>query len=462
MDNLILFIYNFFMVTAFITLLPFFAVAMPFVRRFRLGFWNYFGLLFPAQRDFVARAKKNGMNFYLIHGVSVGEIKLAKYAMAQILRTDPKAVFALATTSPDSFAEAVKMRFENRVLPLFFPLDIYYFTSSFLKRISPVAVYILEVDLWPNFILAAAMRSVPVYLLNGRISDKTLAFYSKVKSFTAAMLSFIDLFFMQSEEDARRVVAMGADEKKVIVIGNMKFDIVQNFADREKNAVLYDKVSSFFGEGHDHTFVCGSTHEDEEETIISALEKAAEKHPGKRLLCVIAPRNISRASNILSLVPEKYAAGLFSDVSIRAGASPSKILDGGIDFLIMDSMGYLMSAYSMADAAIVGGTFCKKDIGGHNIIEPAVFGIPVLYGPSVRNFRDVAAELKNSQIVFEFSGAKDLADAILKIMDPEKAMLISLGGKKLLEIVERNSNVTGKIFTFIKEHECKTGANLKY
>ncbi len=450
------------MVTVFLTLLPFLAAAAPFVKRLRLGFWNYFGLLFPAQRDFVARAKKNGMNFYLIHGVSVGEIKLAKYAMARILRTDPKAVFALTTTSPDGLAEAEKMQFENRVLPLFFPVDIYYFTSSFLKRISPVAVYILEVDLWPNFILAAAMRAIPIYLLNGRISDKTLAFYSRLKNFTASLLSFFELFFMQSGEDARRIIAMGADEKKVSVIGNMKFDIVQNFADREKNAVLYDKVKSFFGEGHDYTLVCGSTHEDEEEIILGALENVLEKHPDKRMLCVIAPRNISRARQILLLVPENHRAGLFSEEAVRDGFEPGKTRAGGLDVLIIDSMGYLMSAYSMADAAIVGGTFCKNDVGGHNIIEPAVFGIPVLFGPSVRNFRDVANELKTSQIILEFSDARGLSDALLKIMDPEKAMLISLGGKKLLEIVEKNSNVTAKIFNFIKEHECKISANSRY
>jgi len=470
MDNFILFIYNFLLHVIFLTLLPLLVAATPFVARFRSGFFNYFGLFFPAQRRFVINARKNERNFYIIHGVSVGEIKLARQVMIEIIKADPKAVFALTTTAPDSFAEAGRMAFENRVLPLFFPLDLPLFWRFFFRALSPKEVYILEVDFWPNFLIAAASRRIPVYLMNGRISDKTFNFYKRIPAFSRSLLETFSCFFMQTVADAEKIVKMGANHEIVYASGNMKFDLAAAGADREKAAELISAVDNAFGGERDFTYVLGSTHPDEESLFLKALEKAVEGRPELKITVLIAPRKIERAEEILKLAQGGRCA-LFSRarsaalkengqgdaVKKMAGkatdATAAETADGtavGIDVMVIDAMGYLMSAYSMADAAYVGGTFSNNDVGGHNIIEPASFGIPIIFGPNVRNFQDAAAALRESGIVFPVRTEDELRGALEYVTGRTGEARFAEGSKALLEIVAKNSQVTKKIFQFMR------------
>lgn len=452
-DNLILFVYNFLLHAAFLAALPLLVAAAPFVARFRKGFFNYFGLLFPSQLGFVRSARKLGRNFYVIHGVSVGEIKLARNVMAEILKGDPGAVFALTTTAPDSFAEAGKMAFENRVLPLFFPVDIPLFWSVFFRALAPKEIYILEVDFWPNFLIAAAVRKVPVFLLNGRISDKTLNFYKRIPAFSRSLLATFSNFFMQTVADAERIVEMGAERDRVFAPGNMKFDLAAAGAEREKTEELSRALDAAFGPGRDFVFALGSTHPDEEALFLGALEKAlgkaAEGRPARKVVVMIAPRRIERAAEIRTLAPGGRGA-LFSEARGAAAGESGENHKGGTFVMTIDAMGYLMSAYSIADAAFVGGTLSRNDVGGHNIIEPASFGIPVIFGPNVRNFRDAAAELAKSGAVFEAAGEAELAGAVSYVMEAAGGERLSHGCRQLLEIVERNSKVTEKIFQFMR------------
>lgn len=465
MDNFILFIYNFILHFVFLAALPFIAVALPFVKRFRQGFWNYFGLPGRAQREFIAGVRERGGRVYMIHGVSVGEIKLAGPVMEEILKRDPAAYFVLTSTSPDSVGAAGKIEPRERVLPFYFPLDIPVFVSLFFRSVSPVEIYILEVDLWPNFIIAAACRKVPLYLLNGRISDKTFNFYSRMPSFSRSLFSLIDMCFMQSEADRDRVLSLGAPEGLAAAAGNMKFDTAVSAAAPVKIAELKEFIASAFGgAGYEVTLCAGSTHPDEESMVFDAAAAAMGLISGGgktgRSLLVIAPRKTERAKEILEMICRKAAlnkAAVFdgaggqaagSEISVRSG--PAAGGPGAIDVLIIGAMGYLTAAYSFADAAFVGGTLSRADIGGHNIIEPAAFAIPVIFGKNVRNFRDAAAALLRSPNVFMAAGARELNEAVARVFDPDKKPELEYASRLLLEIISENSNVTGKIFSVIK------------
>ncbi|HPG56487.1 MAG TPA: glycosyltransferase N-terminal domain-containing protein [Candidatus Wallbacteria bacterium] len=458
MDNLVLYIYNFILHVSFLTLLPFLAVAAPFVRRLREGFFNYFGLLNPAQRAFLEGTVKAGGRFYMIHGVSVGEIKLAGAVMEEILKRDPSAYFALTSTSPESVATASKIEPAGRAMPLYFPLDIPIFLSFFFKTIKPREIYILEVDLWPNFIIAAAVRGVPVYLLNGRISDKTFNFYSKFPRFARSLFSLPAMFFMQSQADRERAVELGAASKTAVAAGNMKFDTAVSPAAPVKISALKDAIVSSFGSGEYGLVICaGSTHPDEEETILDIVSGAcAARGCAGGTLLIIAPRRVERADEIAAMAIKKAGPKNVMKFTGRSGAAQEPACgfaarkDSSLEVLVIGCMGYLSAAYSLSDAAYVGGTLSTADIGGHNIIEPAAFAVPVIFGKNVRNFRDAASALLDSPGVIMAEGRAELKIALESLFEPEKRRELSSAGAITLEIMSRNSNVTKKIFSIIK------------
>lgn len=465
-------------------MLPVILAAAPFVKRFRQGFFNYFGLLSPAQRKFAAGVRKSGGRFYMIHGVSVGEIKLAGAVMQEITKRDPDAYFALTSTSPESYETARKTGTAGKVMPLYFPVDIPLFWYLFFKILNPRAIYILEVDIWPNFIIAAAVRKVPLYLLNGRISDKTYKFYSRLRAFSRSLFSLFDLCFMQTPEDKNRIIALGAEEKYCAAAGNMKFDTAVSPAAPAKIAELKEFLKNNFGrDDYDLVLCAASTHHDEEEIFFDAAAAAsasasahasasASAHAGEnelKVLLIIAPRKTERAAGVRALISAKGAlnkAAVFNAPAVNdeRGAGCARGPEGGnravsmpgvsggrcaIDVLIIGAMGYLTAAYSFSDAAFVGGTLSAADIGGHNIIEPAGFAIPVIFGPDIRNFKDAASQLLRSPNVFMVSDGRELKIVLEKFFDSSKKSLLEAQSRCLLDIVSANSKVTEKIFYVI-------------
>ncbi len=431
--------------------------AAVFVKRIRQGFFNYFGLLSPAQRRFAAGVKERGGHFYIIHGVSVGEIKLAGAVMEEITKRDPGAYFALTSTSPEGFETAGRSGDASKVMPLYFPVDIPLFWHLFFKILEPRAIYILEVDIWPNFIIAAAVRKVPIYLLNGRISDKTFNFYSRLRAFSRSLFSLFDLCFMQTAEDKNRIIALGADEKYCAAAGNMKFDTAISSAPPSKIAELKDFLKINFGCCDYNLVLCaGSTHACEEALFFDAAAEAAAgakaSADGKKMkvLLIIVPRKTERASEVHTLIGGKSAlnkAAVFG--SNRNDGGLNKRGPGGngsIDVLIIGAMGYLTAAYSFSDAAFVGGTLSTADVGGHNIIEPAAFAIPVIFGANVRNFKDAASELLRSPNVFMVSSGPELKTVLEKFFDPAEKNKLEAQNRYLLDIISANSKVTKKIF----------------
>ncbi len=473
MDNLILYFYNFLFHFIFLAFLPLAVVSAPFSERIRRGFLNYFGLPSLRQRKLIRDIRTKDGRIYMIHGVSVGEIKLSGALIEEIIKRDSNAYFILSSTSPESFAAAAKAGSSGRVIPIYFPLDIPFFWYLFFKIFSPVKIYILEVDIWPNFIIASSIRKIPLYLMNGRISNKTYRFYSLIPAFSKSLFSLFDFCFMQSAEDKRRIMELGVLETKCSVSGNMKFDTAVSSASPVKIAELKKVIgSNFIGENYDMILCAGSTHAPEEELIFDSLSRvlkiyAAAGRSGLRVLLIIAPRKTSRAVEIRALISKRPLCAetfvfdaqndvitggngknelcVFENIDFTVKEKKSSI----IDVLIIGTMGYLTAAYSMADCAFVGGTLSRSDVGGHNIIEPAAFAIPVVFGNRIRNFSDAACELMRAGNVFMVNNGNELDYVFQKFFNMEQKEKLELCSRKLIEIIAANSRVSEKIFKIL-------------
>jgi 3-deoxy-D-manno-octulosonic-acid transferase len=310
-----------------------------------------------------------------IHAVSVGETLSAVPLVRALRERLPSAELFFSTVTLTGQEVARKALSGQVEATFFFPFDLPGISGKFLDRVGPHVVAILETEIWPNFLGECARRKIPVVILNGRISERSFRGYSRVRSFFARVLTSVTAVAMQTEEDARRIVALGADPEKVSVTGNMKFDVTHS----------PEAVTPFLSwmrnekERGGSWFVAGSTHEGEEEAVLSAFGDARSVNRSIRLL--LAPRHPERFEGVEVLCRRRgWEILKRTQISGERGESSSPIV-------LLDTVGDLLSAYAAADIAFVGGSLVPK--GGHNILEPALFGVPTITGAHMDNFREI-------------------------------------------------------------------------
>lgn len=279
-----------------------------------------------------------------------------------------KGPIVLSTTTQTGKAMAERLGGGLFDLHIYYPWDKKRFVARALDSLRPAAFITAETELWPNMLWECRERSVPAFLINGRISDRTWGRINKRMTRRAAsgIYSLFTELYLRDEEDARRLAAVGVDEKKLHVLGDSKVDALL----ARKNAAARDGWREKFGAPERPIFIAGSTHTGEDEKVIAAFGILRKKRPDARL--VIAPRHPERAGAVASLVPEKY-------ITMRLST-----LAEGWDVLIIDKIGVLFDIYGVACSAFVGGSFADK--GGQNILEPFSWGVPVQYGPHMEDF----------------------------------------------------------------------------
>ncbi|MDF1535045.1 MAG: 3-deoxy-D-manno-octulosonic acid transferase [bacterium] len=357
-------LYNLLLFAFLILGLPWIVYQFLFVGKRRRGF---------AQR--MGRAPEPDGPVIWCHAVSVGEV-LAIEPMLSLLQEDERTAgrIVLSTVTPTGQETAKReCGFVQRIF--FFPLDLPFAVSRALDKVRPEIFVTAETEIWPNFFSACSRRDVPVVLVNGRISDTSFPRYLKFRWFFRPFLRGVSLFLMQSEEDARRVLELGARPETVAVTGNTKYDRVP------QPVPLPEEVTRWASSGF--LFVAGSTHEGEEEAILEAVRSLK----GRRIRTAIVPRHPERFDTVASLLDRKRVSWeRFSGTG--DGGTPDA------DFLLVDAMGVLDGFYALADAAFVGGSLVP--VGGHNLLEPAMHGVPVLTGPHLHNFREIAQTLVDS------------------------------------------------------------------
>jgi 3-deoxy-D-manno-octulosonic-acid transferase len=338
---------------------------------------------------------------FWLHAVSVGEVRLALPLAARLRALLPAAPIHLTTNTPTGrgLAEAARRRGDPGApgtLSLL-PFDFRVSMGRLLDALRPRAVLILETEIWPNLLRACAARRVPVLLVNGRISPRAYRRYRLVRRFLRRPLGQVRCFGMQSEEDADRIRDLGAPAERVRVTGNLKFDLpvpdVAPAEARRRLGLAFDMP----------LFVAGSTAPGEEVPVLEAFAALRRRAPRARL--ALAPRH-----------PERFAAA--GAALRRAGLRvvPLSGLAEGVDHdaLLVDVVGVLPDIYAAADVVFVGGSLVRR--GGHNVLEPAALGKPVLFGPYMENFRGAARALAEAGGGFEVRGGRDLGEQAVRLL----------------------------------------------
>jgi 3-deoxy-D-manno-octulosonic-acid transferase len=332
------------------------------------------------------RAKLTGSTFQRngdtpcawFHGVSVGEIVLLQHVVAAFRRRHPGWQCVISTTTDTGLAEATK-RFSD--LPvIFWPLDFSWAVRRALARVRPSVVVLAEGELWPNFLAAAHRLRIPVAVINGRMSPRSMRRYELLGALSQRLFGRLALCAAQTDEYAANYVVLGADPDRVHVTGNVKFDGAATDRNNPKTRWLGELLGV---QPDDLVWIAGSTQAPEERFVLDIYQRARARHPNLRLFLV--PRQKERFEEVAWLLER---SGL---PFVRRSAMGGPPTDRGAVVLV-DSIGELGALWGLADVAFVGGSMDGRR-GGQNMIEPAAYGAAVVFGPHVWNFKEVAAQL---------------------------------------------------------------------
>ncbi|OGC90474.1 MAG: hypothetical protein A2142_06330 [candidate division Zixibacteria bacterium RBG_16_48_11] len=311
-----------------------------------------------------------------IHASSVGEVKLIPVLIETLTKKDSGLKFIVTTTTKTGQQEALKI-LGHQVTALFYqPVDIPWITAKVMKLVRPRALLLVETEFWPNLIKSAKKSGAIVGLVNGRISSKSFSRYSLFRPLSRTVLSQLDFFAVQTEKDLHRLNVLGAQINKMSIVGSLKFD--QKLL-TPRLAKKLDRKSLGLTE-NDKVLVAGSTRPGEEELVLSVYGQLNEKRP---LILVLAPRHLDRIGEIELLLQQK-------NLNYVKKSRLKEYKNHKLGVLLLDTMGELAEIYSVADVAFVGGSLVP--LGGHNPLEPAVYGVPVLFGPYMEHSQ-AAAEL---------------------------------------------------------------------
>ncbi len=333
-----------------------------------------------------------------IHAVSVGEVLAARPLVPALRERFPSHRIFLSTTTVTG-NEVAKKSVRGLDGLFFAPFDFPHAVRRALEVVNPALLLLVETELWPNLIHEANRRGARIALVNGRISSRSFPRYRRLRRFLTRVLSQIDLFLMQGEAHAERIRAMTAPPERVRVTGNLKFDAVEAGRPPERLARVIQSGPPR------PLWVAGSTVDGAEPLVLAAFHRVRERVPAARLL--IAPRHPERFAEAQRLVE---AAGLRCER--RSGIAPGGWSDDAV--LLLDTLGELAHVYSLASVVFVGGSLVPS--GGHNILEPAVAGKPVLVGPHMENFQEIADTFRAESAIVQVASADELAREVAALL----------------------------------------------
>jgi 3-deoxy-D-manno-octulosonic-acid transferase len=332
------------------------------------------------------------------HASSVGEVRVLHRLMGALKTKRPELRYCISTYTKMGQALAKEL-FPEATAVFYFPLDSRRPLTRLLDHFQPQAVIFVETEIWPYFLRFCLRRTIPVILANGRISEKSHRWYRMIRSSLAPLFGAYRRFIMQSEVDAARMTAIGADPARVVVAGNMKYDTNGSGSQPSKRKSVRQSLKL---QPDEVLMIAASTRPGEEEIICRAMSDI-ESFP-KRLKLLLAPRHLDRLEEVAGHI-NQCGVAFVTHSNLLAGAEPAPII-------LMDKMGLLAELFYGADISFVGGTLV--DIGGHNLMEPAQAGVPVLFGPSVHNVQEAADRLLAAHQGMMVHDAAELAEAVNK------------------------------------------------
>ena len=359
-----------------------------------------------------------------IHAVSVGEVLAVSRLVDEVKARLPGWRVVISTTT-DTGQKLARQRFGDGDV-FYFPLDCAFAVRAYLRALRPRLLVLGESEFWPNLLHEARLSGAAVAVVTARVSDRSLPRYLRFRTLLGRVMQNVDVFLAQSEEDARRLVQIGAPEERVSVGGNLKFEVKPpakpDILDPFAAAVKREKIGP--------VLVAGSTLEGEETMLAGCFRQVAARHPNALLL--LAPRHPERFETVAALLA---ASGLrWQRRSQWDGQQP---LARGV--FLLDSIGELASLYQFADLAFVGGSLVPK--GGHNVLEAAQFGVAIVVGPHTENFRDVISVFQRADALLVVT-PESLTSVVLGLLqnDAERTAL----GRRALEVMQRQQGATAR------------------
>ena len=384
----------------------------------------------PERLGFTPKAAR-GRGPIWIHGASVGETQGARALVAALARRFPGCPL-LVTTVTATGARHAQQVFAGQANHLYLPYDLPWAAQAFLSAVQPRLLIVMETEIWPNLLRVCQSRGVPAALVNGRVSDRSYRGYAFFRGFMAEALGRFSFIAAQSAEDARRFRALGAPPEKVSVMGNLKFDLPPPAGP----AAAADIRERVLAAAERPVWIAASTHAGEEALVLEALGQLQDQ--GTDCLLVLAPRRPERFDKVFALCQSRGFA-----VARRAKAPRAA---PGAKVYLLDTIGDLESFYGAADLAFVGGSLIPH--GGHNMLEAARWGLPIITGPHTSNFREVVQLLKEAGALAVVSDGKELAAVAAALLaDPALRRARGAGAK---QVVERHRGALEKVMGLLE------------
>ncbi len=365
----------------------------------------------------------------LVHAVSVGEFNAAVPLIEALMQKYSERRFVITTITPTG-SERVLAQFGDRVFHVYLPYDLPGAVKRFLDRVRPSLAVVMETEIWPNLFIAFRERGIPNVLANARLSQRSLLRYRPVASLAKRALRCCTFVSAQSRTDARRLLRLGADPERLSIAGNIKFDLVVPASLAEQGVGLREVWGA-----ERPVWIAASTHEGEDEPVLRAHLDVLRRLPHALLL--IAPRHPERFRSVLALAQE---LGLACRVRTEH-AQPRH----DTQCFVIDTMGELLAYFAASDVAFVAGSLAP--IGGHNVLEPAVLGKPVVVGPNTFNFGEVTELLIDAGAAVRVGNGAELAPAIQDLLVDHGAR--ARMSRAALEVVIRERGAVARTMTLV-------------
>jgi len=410
---MIRFIYNFFLIVLVVGLAPFWGAVVLGRGKYRRTVAGRLGWGLERRLRSLPRS---GPRIW-VHALSVGEVRSAVPLVRTLKEKRPEAVVVLTAATASGLA-AAQGAGADLVLP--FPFDLPPVVARFLSRVRPELFILVETDFWPNILAGLARRQVPAYLVNGRISERSLARYRRFGFFFRPLFSSFAALVLQNEEDVERLATLEIASDRLFAVGNLKYDA----------AIGAPPAAVDLPPGR--YVVAGSTHTGEDPLILDCLHHWRAVVPDLRL--VLVPRHVDRAAEIVTLAERRG----FTTCSYPPG-------DDNFDVLVVDVFGKLAGLYQRAEVAFIGGSLVER--GGHNPIEAAVFGVPVIFGPHTEDFVDITRDFLAEEAAVMVRDGGELCQVVADFLaDEARRRRI---GEQGLRLVQRHRGAAQRIVDLV-------------
>ena len=385
-------IYHIFSILIVIVIVPLFTVMSLFTKHKFKFILNHFG--------FVPPTTKNERKTLWFYALSLGEVKAAKQVLIKIKHKDPSLRIVVSVTTDSGYEGALEhLKMAENIF--FQPLDCMPFTWLGIRKIQPDLYVINDTGFWPGLIDQLHKKKIPVILLNGRISHRSVKTYLKAGSLFKNLFQQFDRLCMQNKNSHQAALSLGVNPKKLEVLGDPKLDALQTLTEQEKKQLQ----RAFKLKTDSPLWIAGSTHAGEETIILDAHQQLKEKHPD--LILILAPRRTERTGEIAKLLQKKNIS--FCRRSLLKNNEPAGVI-------LLDTMGELGELYSLGQVAFVGCSLIEPG-GGHSLIEPLSHGVVVLHGPHIENIGPIANEANKIGLVFTVYNAEDIQEKVHALLE---------------------------------------------